>query len=119
MAWSINGALADAQFGYFGRPWTWTSSICAEWPGSDNDRYTGPFTRATANPVLVVGNRFDPATPYQRDEVAAGRAGRVDVGARRRRAELEAVAGVELVTVSPSWKRRRPSSTQIWWWTKV
>jgi hypothetical protein len=25
----------------------------------------GPWTRRTANPVLVVGNRFDPATRYQ------------------------------------------------------
>ena len=64
-AWSINGALADAQFGYFGRLWTWASSICAEWPGHDEDRYTGPFNRITANPVLVVGNRFDPATRYE------------------------------------------------------
>ncbi len=64
-AWSINGALADARFGYFGRPWTWFSSICAEWPGFDHDRYMGPFTRATANPVLVVGNHFDPATRYE------------------------------------------------------
>jgi pimeloyl-ACP methyl ester carboxylesterase len=64
-AWSINGALADARSGYFGRPWTWASSICAEWPGADRDRYTGPFDGTTANPVLVVGNRFDPATPYE------------------------------------------------------
>jgi TAP-like protein len=64
-AWSINGALADLQNGYFGRIWTWVSSICAEWPGHDDDRYTGPFGRVTANPVLVVGNLFDPATPYQ------------------------------------------------------
>ena len=64
-AWSINGALADAHFGYFGRIWTWVSSICAEWPGADRDRYTGPFNRTTANPVLVVGNRFDPATRYE------------------------------------------------------
>ena len=64
-AWSINGALADARFGYFGRIWTWTSSICAEWPGFDHDRYMGPFTRSTANPVLVVGNHFDPATRYE------------------------------------------------------
>jgi pimeloyl-ACP methyl ester carboxylesterase len=42
-AWSINGALADAQFGYFGRSYCWDSSICAEWPGHDEDRYTGPF----------------------------------------------------------------------------
>jgi hypothetical protein len=35
------------------------------WPGRDQDRYTGPFTRRTANPVLVVGNRYDPATRYE------------------------------------------------------
>jgi pimeloyl-ACP methyl ester carboxylesterase len=62
LAWSVNGALADAQFGYFGRLWTWGSSICAEWPGHDEDRYLGPWNRVTANPVLVVGNRWDPAT---------------------------------------------------------
>jgi pimeloyl-ACP methyl ester carboxylesterase len=64
-AWSIAGAAADAQFGYFGRLWTWVSSICAEWPTADPDRYVGPFTRNTANPVLVVGTRYDPATRYE------------------------------------------------------
>ena len=89
-AWSINGALADARFGYFGRLWTWVSSICAEWPGSDHDRYTGPLTRATANPVLVVGNRYDPATRYEgRDhaaqpDAALGPADASKAGATRR-----------------------------------
>ncbi len=64
-AWSIEGALADARFGHFGRIWTWASSICAEWRGFDRDRYMGPFNRATASPVLVVGSRFDPATRYE------------------------------------------------------
>jgi pimeloyl-ACP methyl ester carboxylesterase len=64
-AWSRQGAQADKRFGYFGRIWTWASSICAEWPGSDKDRYIGPFTQSTANPVLVIGNNFDPATRYQ------------------------------------------------------
>jgi pimeloyl-ACP methyl ester carboxylesterase len=64
-AWSQQGALADATFGYFGRIWTWVSSICAKWPGSDGARFVGPFTRTTANPVLVIGNHFDPATRYQ------------------------------------------------------
>jgi hypothetical protein len=41
------------------------SSICQPWPIRDVDRYTGPFTARTANPVLVVGGRFDPATRYQ------------------------------------------------------
>jgi pimeloyl-ACP methyl ester carboxylesterase len=64
-AWSLAGAQADQQFGYFGRPWTWASSPCAVWEGFDADRYLGPFDHATANPVLVVGNRFDPATRYE------------------------------------------------------
>ena len=64
-AWSAAGAASDAAFGYFGRLWTWVSSICAEWPTADADRYVGPFTRSTANPVLVVGNKYDPATRYE------------------------------------------------------
>jgi hypothetical protein len=63
--WSTQAALAGAQFGYFGPLWTWITSICAKWTGADADRYTGPFNRATASPVLVVGNLFDPATRYE------------------------------------------------------
>ena len=63
-AWMTAGAAADVTAPYFGRAWTWVSGICADWPFADADRYTGPFNRATANPVLVVGNQFDPATPY-------------------------------------------------------
>ncbi|MEA2220691.1 MAG: hypothetical protein QOJ35_3317 [Solirubrobacteraceae bacterium] len=63
-AWSTAGTAADAS-GYFGRIWTWVSSICAQWPHADADRYAGPFDRFTANPVLVVGNQFDPATRYE------------------------------------------------------
>lgn len=47
----------------FGPLWTWASSICSAWPGSQDDRYTGPWTAATAKPVLVVNTQFDPATP--------------------------------------------------------
>ena len=64
-AWSTAGAASDEQFGYFGRIWTWVSSICADWPGADQDRYTGPFNHATSRAVLVVGNLFDPATRYE------------------------------------------------------
>jgi len=45
--------------------------VCAHWPGNDSNRYLGPFNRYTAHPVLVVGNRSDPATPYQGAQVAA------------------------------------------------
>ena len=53
------------RYGYFGRGWTWSSSICAEWPFADPDRYIGPFDRYTANPVLVVGTQYDTNTRYQ------------------------------------------------------
>ncbi|HET9559150.1 MAG TPA: alpha/beta fold hydrolase, partial [Actinomycetota bacterium] len=32
-AWSRAGRAQDRQFPYFGRPWTWVSSICQPWPG--------------------------------------------------------------------------------------
>jgi pimeloyl-ACP methyl ester carboxylesterase len=70
-AWSAAGAAEDAATGYFGRIWTWVSSICAAWPHGDADRYTGPFNKRTANPVLVIGNLFDPATRYQGAVTAA------------------------------------------------
>jgi pimeloyl-ACP methyl ester carboxylesterase len=64
-AWGRAAAAADRAHPYFGRIWTWVSSICQPWPGRDTDRYLGPFTERTANPVLVIGNRYDPATRYQ------------------------------------------------------
>jgi hypothetical protein len=64
-AWSAAGADADAHFGTFGRLWTWASAICADWPNGDADRYLGPWNHSTSNPVLVIGNLFDPATRYQ------------------------------------------------------
>lgn len=45
--------------------WAWTSEPCASWPARAADRYTGPWNRRTANPILVIGNTYDPATPYQ------------------------------------------------------
>jgi pimeloyl-ACP methyl ester carboxylesterase len=37
---------------------------CAAWRARSAERYTGPWNRATENPILVVGTTFDPATPY-------------------------------------------------------
>jgi pimeloyl-ACP methyl ester carboxylesterase len=64
-AWSAAAAASEAQFGYFGRLWTWVSSPCVNWPGADVDRYMGPFDAHTQRPVLVIGNQFDPATRYE------------------------------------------------------
>jgi pimeloyl-ACP methyl ester carboxylesterase len=64
-AWATAASAADRKWPYFGRAWNWSASICARWPGHDADRYLGPFTKHTANPVLVIGNRWDPATRYE------------------------------------------------------
>jgi pimeloyl-ACP methyl ester carboxylesterase len=57
---------AEERSGYFGRLWNWQGSVCAEWDRSaQQDRYAGPWRTRTSNPVLVVGNSFDPATPYE------------------------------------------------------
>jgi hypothetical protein len=50
---------------YFAPLWTYASSACAAWPGTQDDRYPGPFTAWTSNPVLVVNTLFDPATRYE------------------------------------------------------
>jgi pimeloyl-ACP methyl ester carboxylesterase len=69
--WTDTAIAAEQQYGYFGRIWTWNSSVCATWPGPVANRYAGPFTADTANTVLVVGNYFDPATRYQGAEKVA------------------------------------------------
>ena len=71
-AWSDAGAAAEEEFGYFGRLWTWATSTCAVWTGFDEDRYMGPFDAETANPVLIVGTRFDPATRYEGSVILDG-----------------------------------------------
>jgi hypothetical protein len=64
-AWTTTAARTKRQHGYFGRPWTWSWSECLTWPRTaGQDRYAGPWTARTAQPVLVVGNYFDPATHY-------------------------------------------------------
>lgn len=62
-AWSDAADVGDAA-GYFTRPWTYRSSPCAVWPFESDDRYLGPWTAATANPVLIMATTHDPATPY-------------------------------------------------------
>jgi len=62
--WQLWAAESEKQNGYFGRAWTWSSSLCANWPGSQKSRYIGPYTKKTKNPVLVASTLFDPATPY-------------------------------------------------------
>lgn len=50
---------------YFRQLWTWASSPCLSFPATDDDRYVGPWTAETANPVLVASTLYDPATPLR------------------------------------------------------
>ncbi len=71
-AWWTAGKARDRVAPYFGSLWTWASAACATWPGQAADRYMGPWTAKTSAPVLVVGNTYDPATPYSGAQAVAG-----------------------------------------------
>jgi pimeloyl-ACP methyl ester carboxylesterase len=62
--YSAIGAYAERRS--FLGPWWWwdTAAPCSAWRAA-KDRYAGPWTTRTANPVLVVGNYFDVATGYR------------------------------------------------------
>ncbi|HEY3467295.1 MAG TPA: alpha/beta hydrolase [Amycolatopsis sp.] len=60
---------------YFGLSAVYSMAQCVGWPGHDEDRYTGPWNRARKNPVLVLNNRFDPATPLHNAEATAAELG--------------------------------------------
>ncbi len=52
----------DLRVPHFGRIAVFGNTTCAFWQGHDADRYTGPWNRRTAAPILVLNSRFDPAT---------------------------------------------------------
>ena len=72
--WPALMVKADKRAPYFGRLWGWGTAPCARntWTVRDEDAYTGPWTRRTAAPVLIVGTRWDPATNYD-DAVSASK----------------------------------------------
>ncbi|GAA3616282.1 alpha/beta hydrolase [Microlunatus ginsengisoli] len=64
--WPAYGNAADKRVKYFGRALAAQGLTCATntWTATDEDAYRGPFDRATAKPVLVVGSLWDPITNY-------------------------------------------------------
>ncbi|MFI6072001.1 alpha/beta hydrolase [Actinoplanes sp. NPDC051343] len=72
--WPSLMVTADKKAPYFGRAWGWETAQCARntWTVRDEDAYTGPWTRRTAAPVLIVGTKWDPATNYD-DAVSASK----------------------------------------------
>lgn len=65
-------AEQDTRVPYFGRTAVFTALPCAFWSARDADRYTGPWNRRTAAPILVLNSRFDPATPLSGAIAGAG-----------------------------------------------
>jgi len=53
----------------------WLEAACAAWPTRSADRYTGPWNAATANPILLIGTRFDPTTPLANAKLVERRLG--------------------------------------------
>ena len=53
--------------------WLWAP--CASWRTASANRYTGPWNATTPNPILVIGNRYDPRTKYANAPLAARRLG--------------------------------------------
>ncbi|HVV23371.1 MAG TPA: alpha/beta hydrolase [Pseudonocardiaceae bacterium] len=64
-SYGVQSAFARLRSGWPGAQWTWIAEACAQWPTMGTQRYTGPWNVPTAQPVLVIGNTGDPATPYQ------------------------------------------------------
>nr|WP_225955137.1 alpha/beta hydrolase [Kibdelosporangium phytohabitans] len=55
----------DRESPTFGRFQIFTDPLaCATWPVKHADAFRGPWDRETENPVLVIGNYYDPATRY-------------------------------------------------------
>jgi len=58
-------AFARDRSGVVGPFWAFDYEPCSTWPVQSAHRYTGPWNHRTPNPVLLVGNTFDPATPLR------------------------------------------------------
>ena len=62
-AYTTAARLAYARSGPAAGNWAWSTEACAHWPAT-RDRYTGPWNRRTAHPILLLGITGDPDTPY-------------------------------------------------------
>jgi pimeloyl-ACP methyl ester carboxylesterase len=59
-----------------GRSWAGAvGSVRGDWPGHATERYVGPWNAKTKTPILLISNRFDPATGYCNAQVAQRRLG--------------------------------------------
>lgn len=52
---------------------------CASWPVRGQDNYRGPWNAKTKTPILLIGNRHDPRTPYFNTVRTTRRLGNADL----------------------------------------
>ena len=75
-AWpDVADRLAGVSFIYGPVLTWWRWAPCASWLTQSANRYVGPWNAITANPILVIGTRFDPNTPFTNAIRAARRLG--------------------------------------------
>ncbi len=55
---------AEEEAEHFGAARAWVGSQCETIRANDEDAFTGPWEQTTDASVLVIGTRYDPATPY-------------------------------------------------------
>lgn len=65
LAYPAYADAADKRAPHFGRMRLWVGQPCEFMGMRDNDAFLGPWKLNTKAPVVVIGTRYDPATPYQ------------------------------------------------------
>ncbi|KAG8721829.1 hypothetical protein FRC09_007308 [Ceratobasidium sp. 395] len=59
----------------FGPCWGAAGFYCHKWPVRAVERYTGPWDNTLKNKIIVIGNEFDPITPFRSAESVAAALG--------------------------------------------
>ncbi|KAG8793836.1 hypothetical protein FRC12_001466 [Ceratobasidium sp. 428] len=59
----------------FGPRWGAAGFYCHKWPVRAVERYTGPWDNTLKNKIVVIGNEFDPITPFRSAESVAAALG--------------------------------------------
>ncbi|KAI0743114.1 hypothetical protein C8Q80DRAFT_1356617 [Daedaleopsis nitida] len=49
----------------FGALWPFYTYYCNHWPARAVETYRGPFDKTLADPILIIGNTYDPVTPFR------------------------------------------------------
>ncbi|MFD4642963.1 alpha/beta hydrolase [Lentzea sp. NPDC058436] len=63
--WAATASKWEKESPTFGRYQAASDLLtCATWPTRNPDRWIGPWNKKTKNPIVVVGNYYDPATQY-------------------------------------------------------